>query len=171
MSSYIANPISRKKIREITNFIRKQFGLSDETFFPVIHFLEFGMPEIDNNFNFEVVPINEMNGCYAETYPEKSKIDIREDVYDRATDNIPRDRFTIAHEIGHFIMHRPGRIAFARGNRLEQLPAFKNPEWQANTFAGELLAPPNIIRGWSLHEVTKNCGVSQMVAEIQMSQL
>jgi Zn-dependent peptidase ImmA (M78 family) len=167
MYSYIAQPTSRNSIRQLVDLIRNSFGLSNEIFFPVVHFLEYGLTEIDENFSYEIVPIEEMRGRYAETYPEQSKIVIREDVYNGAVNGVPRDRFTIAHEIGHFILHRPDNIVLARGNRHEKVPAFKDPEWQANTFAGELLAPSHIIRGMSPEEISKNCGVSITVGKIQ----
>ena len=34
-------------------------------------------------------------------------IKIREDVYERAIKGYGRDRFTLAHELGHFLMHQP----------------------------------------------------------------
>src|SRR5690606_38684487 len=156
---------------QLTSIIRDSLDLSDEKSFPVVQLLEFFLPNLDEKFTYEIVPIEEMMGSYAETYPEQSKIVIREDVYTRAIEGVPRDRFTIAHEIGHFILHRPGRIVLARKTKHDKIPAYKNPEWQANTFAGELLAPPQVIRGLTIQEVTLICGVSYDVAKIQLSNL
>ncbi|SER00151.1 protein of unknown function [Virgibacillus subterraneus] len=171
MSSYVAEPTSRKKIRQVVSIFRDTFGLVDDMLFPVVHFLEIGLSEINKKFNYEVVSIEEMPDDYAVTYPEEHKIVIREDVYDRAVSGVARDRFTIAHEIGHYIMHRPDFIALARNDGKQKVPAYKDPEWQANTFAGELLAPPNIISGLSASEISKKCGVSSAVAEIQLNNL
>lgn len=171
MSPFIAEPISRKKIRSMANFIREQFDLSNVMCFPVVYFLEFGLRQFDDDYNYEIAPISEMPNDYGLTFPEENKIIIREDVYDRAIDGVGRDRFTIAHEIGHYILHRPSLIALARNHRKVKVPAYKNPEWQANTFAGELLAPPNIIRGLSEREISIQCGVSLEVARIQLKNL
>ncbi|GIP57929.1 ImmA/IrrE family metallo-endopeptidase [Paenibacillus woosongensis] len=168
MSLYVANPMSRKKIRDITNFIRKVLQLENEPYFPVLHFLELGMPLIDNKFNYEIKTVEEMGACYGITYPEENRIDLREDVYERAVKDVPRDRFTIAHEIAHYLLHTPKTVAFARANGSEKLPAYLDPEWQANAFAGELLAPPHLIKEMSLSEIEASCGVSRMVAEIQL---
>jgi len=170
-SPYIAAPTSRLKIRNIVSFIRKQFELHDEKHFPVVHFLEFGLTQIDEDFNYEVVTLNELPFDYARTYPEKRQIVIREDVYLNALNGIGRDRFTIAHEIGHYILHRPKMLGLARNNKQEKVPKFKDPEWQANTFAGELLAPPNIIRGLVAKEISEQCGVSMKVANIQLAKI
>lgn len=171
MSSFIAQPTSRNTIRKITNLIRKEFELEDEPCFPVVPFLEIGLPSMDPNFSYEVVPIGEMPSDYALTLPEENKIIIREDVYERAVEGVPRDRFTLAHEIGHYIMHRPSFISLARNHKKIKVPAYKDPEWQANTFAGELLAPPDIIKGMQINEVIEQCGVSFKVAEIQLNQI
>jgi Zn-dependent peptidase ImmA (M78 family) len=169
--SYIANPMSRNSIRNLVALIREQVGLADERYFPVVEFLELGLPQLDESFIYEVVSKEDMGDQYGVTYPEKKMIVLREDVYDRAVAGVARDRFTIAHEIGHYIMHRPGRIEFARENRKGPIVPYKNPEWQANTFAGELLAPPNIIKKLSPQEIAKYCGVSLKVGEIQLSNI
>jgi Zn-dependent peptidase ImmA (M78 family) len=171
MSIYVAQPMSRNNIRHLVNYIRNELGLSTEHFFPVVEFLEFGLPRMDDSFVLEIGSIKEMGGRYGVTYPEQSKIVLREDVYNNAVDGVPRDRFTIAHEIGHYIMHSPNRVAFARERKKEKLAPYLDPEWQANTFAGELLAPPKIIKGLSLIQITELCGVSSEVARIQSSKI
>lgn len=171
MTLYIAKPTSRKKIRDLANMLRKIAGLYDEMYFPVVEFLELAMPRLFKEFEYEIVPVAQMPNEYAITYPEKNKICIREDVYDRAIKGVERDRFTVAHEIGHFILHKPGSIALARTQEVQDIPTFRKPEWQANTFAGELLAPPQVIRGLTLEEISLKCGVSLQVSEIQIKNM
>lgn len=168
ISPYIAAPTSRKKLRRIVTFIRSEFGLNDEFHFPIVPFLELGMSQIDSEFNFEVVDVSKLPFDYAKTYPEKKQIVIREDVYLNAIEGKGRDRFTIAHEIAHYILHRPKMLGLARNERKEKIPIYKDPEWQANTFAGEILAPPHLIKGMTVEEVAKACGVSLEVAKIQL---
>lgn len=169
MSQYVANPMSRLKIREVANLLRRILQLENEPYFPVLHFLELGMPLIDKNFNYEIKPIEEMGDCYGITYPEEHLIALREDVYDRAVVGIPRDRFTIAHEIAHYLLHNPKTVSFARTTGHERVPPYLDPEWQANAFAGELLAPPHLIKEMSsIAEIETRCGVSRKVAEIQL---
>ncbi|MHC8516704.1 ImmA/IrrE family metallo-endopeptidase [Sporosarcina sp. ITBMC105] len=171
MTLYIAKPASRKKIREATNTIREMFDLKDELYFPVVKFLEWGMPEFDKKINFEILPFNKLPNRYAVTFPKKNLIYIREDVYDAAAEGIGRDRFTIAHEIGHYVMHRPGNIELARSENVDSIPAYKDPEWQVNVFAAELLAPPSIISGLTVAEIAECCGVSHTVGRIQTGKL
>jgi hypothetical protein len=169
MTQYIADPISRKSIRVLTGMLRKVVDLDDEGYFPVMEYFELVLPQIDPLFEYEIVPIQYMKE-YGITYPEKNLIRLREDVYEKAVSGIARDRFTVAHEIGHYFLHKPGSIALARARNvdIDRIPAYQNPEWQANTFAGELLAPSHIVRGLSIKEIAMNCGVSLDVARIQL---
>lgn len=172
MSQYIAIPMSREKVREVACFIRRILQLENEPYFPVLHFLELGIPLIDKDFNYEIRPIEDMGSCYGITYPEEHLIALREDVYERASVGVPRDRFTIAHEIAHYLLHNPKTVSFARSNGHERVPPYLDPEWQANAFAGELLAPPHIIKDMSsVTEIEERCGVSRKVAEIQLRKL
>ena len=54
-----------------------------------------------------------------------------------------RRRFTIAHEIGHFVLH-PGRVAPERGGSVNE--AMKIQEREADRFAAELLMPEHLVR-------------------------
>lgn len=168
---YIATPTSRKNIRELTNVIRGVLGLRDESYFPIVEFLEWGIHQIDPEFSFQIVGPEELSKQYGMTYPEKNMISLREEVYEGAISGVARDRFTIAHEVGHYFLHKPGNIALARAKHEEKIPAYKDPEWQANTFAGELLAPPHVINGLSAREITMLCGVSMDVARIQLKNI
>ena len=40
-------------------------------------------------------------------------------------------------------------------------------EWQANTFAAELMAPYELIRGMGVEEIMRECGMSYTAASIQ----
>lgn len=169
---YEASPLSRLNIRELTNLIRKVTGLENEMYFPIKEFLEFVMPKMDKDFVLEIVPQSEMGSNHGLAFPEDKLIKLREDVYDGAVAGKPRDRLTMAHEVGHYFLHTKERISFARNRGgAEQLPAYKDPEWQANAFAGELLAPPHIIRNMSVFEVMQYCGVSQDAARKQLKSI
>ena len=167
-TKFVAEPLSREKIRKFTLELRKLLKLENEIYFPVIPFLEVILPTIDPNFEFHIVTGEELPNKYAVAYPEENLIKIREDVYERAINGVPRDRFTIAHEIGHLILHTDNRIALARDMDMVNIPSYRDPEWQANTFAGELLVPYELTMDMSLKEIEINCGVSKYVAKIQI---
>lgn len=79
----------------------------------------------------------------------------------------PRDRFTLCHELGHYILHQPENISYARGD----IPVYQNPEWQANTFAAELLAPADLVKDMSIEEMATQCVMSRQAATIQYKEL
>ena len=159
MDSYKAIPLSRKNIRKIARLIRESIGISDEEAFPVIPFLERALDKFD--YNYDICEEEELRNNYALTIPSKKILKIREDVYLRAMNNVPRDLFTISHEF----LHDNDTIALARGE--EKIKAYEDPEWQANTFAAELMAPSYAVRGMSIEEIMRKYNCSKQVAEIQ----
>lgn len=71
-----------------------------------------------------------------------------------------RRRYTIAHEIGHWVMHRGPDTTMCREATVEPVDVLdatpddlvghgrdEHPiEWEANVFGGALLLPPNLVR-------------------------
>lgn len=94
---------------------------------------------------------------------------IRRDVYDEVCEDRGRARFTLAHEIFHYIFHDQPNISFARST--DKIPSYMDPEWQANTFAAELLIPRDLVKGLTVDEIMEKCGVSRQCASIQMKYL
>ena len=154
-------PMSRRNLRNFVNEFRKIFGMDDVLFFPIVSFIEWILPEL--GFEFEIVPQKEMKNAYGVTHTGIRVMKIREDVYNGAVNGNPRDRFTLCHELGHFLLHTPERVSFARG----MVPAYMNPEWQANVFAGELMAPYHLVKGMKIDEIAEKCGMSFTAASIQ----
>lgn len=160
----VAKPRSREKIRRIADIVR---AVSKDICFPVVHFLEYVMPQIYDGFYLEIVEDSELPDCLAKTIPKEKRILVREDVYNGAIAGNGRDRFTLAHEIGHYFLHQDIEVAYHR--RLENLVTYKDPEWQANVFAAELLMPRDAIRNMSIDEISRVCKVSYKAAQIQKS--
>lgn len=140
-------------------------------YFPIVPFLENIMPLLIPGFTLEIVPKEEMGTKHGETYPSKKLIRIREDVYLNAVAGCGRDRLTIAHEIGHLLLHGDDSIALCRLEPDESLKPYEDPEWQADAFGGELLAPSYLIRGLAIRAVQEKCGVSESAASVQLRTL
>lgn len=158
-----AEPLSRKRIRNITIELRKILGYEKKTFFPIVHFIEWVMTNPNCGMELEILTREEMQDTYGTTNTGSKVMRIREDVYEGAVKGNPRDRFTLCHELGHYLLHQPEKISYARGN----VPAFKNPEWQANVFAAELMAPHDLVKNMSIEEISKKCGMSRQAASFQ----
>lgn len=168
MRQQVANPLSRKNIRDIAKTIRNALGLSNQPRFPILDFLELLMPAIDPKFYLEILPKEKMGECFGVACPEEHKIVLREDVYNGAASGVGMHRFTVAHEIGHYFLHNVGSVVLARVDSKEKLPAFKDPEWQADCFAGELLMPAELIKGMDCLKVVDACEVSPTAARLQL---
>lgn len=145
-----ATGLSRAKIRELTKYVRKISGYAECTYFPIVEFIELVLGDPDNpDFNYEIVEPWEMEDMYGNTNTRTNVMKIRKDVYERAVRGVPRDRFTLCHELGHYLMHRPETMSYPRG----KVPRYCQPEWQANTFAGELMAPYDLVKNMGIKEI------------------
>lgn len=163
MSNTRAAGMSRDKISTVAQIVRSALGLENELYFPIVPCIEIMAADDNIDFNYELVEPYELKNTYATTNTDENVMYIRNDVYDNAANGSPRDRFTLCHELGHYFLHRPGTISNARG----EIPKYCEPEWQANTFAGELMAPRNLIHGMLPEEIAEKCGMSFTAARIQ----
>lgn len=164
----LADPMSRNDIGKVARVIRRSVGLEEENYFPIIQFIELILPQLITDFSFIIETKAEMGNCHGLTYPEKKIIKLRNDVYDRAVDGSGRDRLTAAHELFHLLQHGNESISFARLGSESEIPAYRDPEWQADAFGGELLAPLSRIKGMSEAEVAVKFGVSVKAARTQL---
>ena len=158
-----AEPMSRSDIRRFTKELREIIGVEKTEYFPIVHFVEWILANPDNGVELEIVEPEEMKDTYGLTNTGSNRMCIRSDVYEGAVKGNPRDRFTLSHEVGHYFLHRPNSVSFARG----EIPRYRDPEWQANTFAAELMAPYDLVKNMSVDEIMRNCGMSRKAATIQ----
>ena len=171
MVNFIAQGVSRKQIKAFTKYIRDLCGMTDCLYFPVLEFFENILPNLIDDFTYEVVEYSEMPDKEGETTPSRNKIKIREDVYEKAVLGDGRSRFTILHEVGHLLMHDNDRVALCRKSANAPLKAYEDPEWQADAFAGELLMAEYLIKDMSIKEIEICCGTSHAAAECQYNQI
>lgn len=143
--------------------LRRMTGFDKEPYFPIVHFIEWIMANPENGMELEILTKEEMQDTYGTTNTGSNKMRIREDVYEGAVRGNPRDRFTLCHELGHYFLHQPENISYARGD----IPAYRNPEWQANVFVAELLAPYELVKNMSTNEIAEKCGMSHQAAHIK----
>lgn len=166
MGTIAAPPLSKKKIELIAWQIRNLVSNGENLYFPIMAFIEILGTIKELNFNYEIVPDQEMGNHYAYYNPITNVLSMRESVYNGAYNDCGRDRFTLAHELGHFILHRHA-VQFARAE-LGTVPVYQDPEWQANTFASMFLMPPRLIKGMTADEVANQCKTSKQAAEIAL---
>ncbi|MFF3703900.1 ImmA/IrrE family metallo-endopeptidase [Pseudomonas qingdaonensis] len=157
---------SEADIFGLAQAVRTDLKISADDF-PIIEFLELGMPLLFEGFSFELGTYAQMGSNHGLTIPSENVIRLREDVYEGCCSGRGRDRFTAAHELGHYLMHRNAAIKFHRAEN-GRLPAYLDSEWQANRFAGGLLMPELLMKSCaSLDEVVNRFKVSRDAAIVQ----
>ena len=170
IKEYRAKPLSKNNIKKIAEVILDKVINPYGESFDVIAFMEFTLPKIFPEFRYEIGDKSEMGDNHGETLLKKRIIRIREDVYEGAIYGLGRDRFTIAHEIGHLLLHTKGDIKLARsGNKVKP---YESPEWQANCFASELLMPERLIsKDDTIQSIMERFQVTQTAARVRLEKL
>ena len=164
---FCVSPRKESEIRTSAEQMRKVLtNHPDIKFLDIVNILELKMPEIFPGFRYEIVDTSEMPDREAEMNPFEFCIRIQEPIYRKAIDGDGHCRFTIAHELGHFFLHRTQTLAFGRKAKNGIIPAYQNSEWQANVFARNLLAPYSMTRNMSPQAIESLFGVSRIVANI-----
>lgn len=160
--------LSRKAIRGLAFRLRQALQLENVLRFPIVESMELLAATVDD-FELEICTIGEMKHFHGLTM-ENGIIRIREDVYLDAVKGDGCARDTMAHELGHWLMHRGNKAHAKLAGGV--VPAYASPEWQAKAFAGELLVPCHLItRTMGVREVAEKCGVSCSAAKYQLSKI
>lgn len=155
-------PMSVAAIEEVANAFLKEFcpeALLTPTPLPLARWLDVDLQKR----GIHVIPVKteELPDAHAETDPTTEQIEIRmrAEEYDAIFTHGPKTNFaraTVCHELGHAILHvrqirRRQRLSHGldkltlkRVDRASLKP-FVDPEWQAWTFAGAILAPRSVV--------------------------
>jgi hypothetical protein len=137
--------------------------MDEDPYFHIVFAFEAALEDL-TGFTYDVVPPGALPpGIHGETRPDEKMVLIAQDVYDGAVDGRGRDRMTMAHEFGHALLHGDVRLARRMGN--DDVEAFRDPEWQAKAFAGELLVCYRHFKpGMNEADVAVTFGVSEDAA-------
>lgn len=152
---------TRRQISQYAGYVRRQFGIQDK-YIDVVKMVEDFFPRFIPNYSFRIVNDDDdidMEGVMAYTEAKDGKITmyVKEEIYDMALLDNGRARFTLAHEGGHVLMHCKENVILQRIEMSNALCSSMeneiNPEWQADQFAAELLAPLRLIKGFSVYQI------------------
>ena len=160
---YRAPPLSWNRIAEMTESLRRQLGLEEIKFFPIMEVLE---EILDLRLGLVQIEVEEdriMGDMEGFTDAAGEFIRFSQTVYLQALAHKPRARWTAAHEAGHFFLH--ARRPMARIVSEAALKPFECPERQAHQFAAELLMPRRFIDpNTPVAEIMRDFGVSEEAA-------
>lgn len=106
MVQCIAEPLSRRNIRDFAMAVRFLVGKQNTPYFDIVRFLDVELPKFDPEFSLVVEDKDMLGECHGLTYPDRDEMHIRSDVYIRANNGNGRDRLTMAHELFHLLLDK-----------------------------------------------------------------
>jgi Zn-dependent peptidase ImmA (M78 family) len=169
-------PRSAKDIEALTLAWRDALGVPNDWAPDLLRLLEIALPRLPNLGQFALITRSDAEMGEAEAYTQFNPphIVVRNSVYQLARQCDGRSRMTLAHELGHLVMH-PGvsklRTDFPEPSANKARP-FELAEWQANKFASLFLMPLHVIREFaSASQLSECCQVSLQAAQIRFSQV
>lgn len=167
----MAQPLSRQDIRDYVDALRQKLKLQDAAYVDIVYLAENVFPFMfsKSGYSFQVIDNKAMGNRHGLTNPHDGTVYIREDVYMGANQGYGRDRMTIAHEIGHFLLHNGIVLGLSKVDPNTRISPCRNPEWQASAFAGEFLMGHNIIKDLTVQQIVDLCVVSRKAAAYQKS--
>ena len=132
-----------------------------------VKIIEFVLPKIFKEFNFEVMDDQKLGTDFARTWPDQLLMHISSSVYEGAWQNDGACNHILAHEIGHLLLHKNVDPSFALAKDKPKYDCMFNSEWQADTCADFLLMPTLDLKATcvSVEEVQKRYCVSKAAAE------
>ena len=148
----VVSPRSRSDIEEVTEQLIERFQPAHCRLPGALDLEYLAEVELYNAFGFDIGPAKLDASVEAVSIPSERVIFIREDVYEALGRSQGRARFTVAHEIGHLVLHGEVAEPFMSGNaatfyrKKGEIAPYRDPEWQAETFAGALLMPASTVR-------------------------
>jgi Zn-dependent peptidase ImmA (M78 family) len=173
VDDYVVDARSSKDIEAVTLAWRDALGVRNDWAPNIVDLIESKLPKLVRAFALVIRRDGEMDDAEAFTEFQPPQIVIRESIYKSALSDHGRSRMTLAHELGHLVMH-PGAakprasMAIAPKNT----PLYRSAEWQARKFASLFLLPTHIvIQFGSVEEIVQCCKVSQQAAQIRFEEV
>lgn len=170
----VIRPHSRKEIEALAVRWREMLGISECCLWvDVLRVLEIEMPRIFGEECYtlricEMWQAGELCPAYYDS--GKNEICIRADVYDRARKGDGWARFTIMHEIMHFLLFK--ELGMPYPIHLEEIAKFSDPtlksmdtEWQADVCTGEIMCRTELVKSMEMNEIEEKCGVTPAAAK------
>jgi Zn-dependent peptidase ImmA (M78 family) len=175
MDDFKVPPRSAKDIEALTLAWRDALGSPNEWAPNMLRLLEIELPKLPKLGQFALISRSDLEMGDAEAYTQFNPphIVVRNSVYQLARKGFGRSRMTLAHELGHLVMH-PGasKLRTDFPSATNHLKFFESAEWQANKFASLFLMPLHIVREFqNASQLSENCQVSLQAAQIRMSEL
>jgi Zn-dependent peptidase ImmA (M78 family) len=145
---------------------RETFGVQDKWAPDLVQIFEKQLPDKLPGFEFVRQPDSRLGR--AEAFTRHPRIFVRQSLYEQLLQWDGRARLTVAHELGHLVMHPDTPLPrMVLGNRPAPIDEYnRSAEWQATKFAVFFLMPEHIVREFALaEELAEHCKVSLAAAQ------
>lgn len=155
-------PISKNKLKSIAVEFRKRFHVECLAF-PVLDIIE--DLHCTGLLNLQIVEDADLKLTKDQLALYELKTNtmyVKLSVYNEALNNIGRSRFTLAHELSHYLLLYV--LKFDVEETEVDVKPYEDPEWQANYLAGELLAPSQETVDFSVDNYMEKCLLSEECA-------
>lgn len=170
LRGHIVSPRSILNIRGVAEDVRNVLQLPEGKV-PLATFLEslsgYGITvDVLEDDDFTLL----MAGVEAVCVPETATITLTDTTYNAARRDDPRTRFTVFHELGHFVLQHSKVLA----RRNTQAKPYLDSEWQADQFSAEVTMPLRVIQArrlFSPTELARFFGVSLPAATNRLRSL
>lgn len=150
---------SERQIERLAALVRRELGVDPGGRLAMQPILEFALDDIVEDAYFAVANDGEMPGAEGRTDWHQPVITLSASTYANLKKSDPRARMTVAHELGHLLMHTRQPVFHYRSKAKDR---HVDPEWQANYFSAALLMPSDAFRKFrSVKAAKKAFGVSR----------
>lgn len=160
------SPLSEGDIQIVAQNVRDLFYPIEHCYLDIVRIIEHKLHILCPRFHLEIVQDSSLPGREAEFDPEEWTMRVCESIYAAACNQDGHCRGTLAHELGHFFLHRFQKPTFGREDTDETIPYYLNSEWQADTFARHLLVPKHLAMGMTTEAIMVSFEVSRKLASI-----
>jgi len=171
-------PLGKEKISRHVKGIRSAMKAESSVPFDIIRFLDCYLSKLSNGYEYEVLDdaefvahliakgwkLDGLNCVQAYTDPFNREIVLRQCVYTAAcadlhSQDCAKARFTIAHEVGHALLHDD---LYDAGEYNVDQPLYYNSEWQADVAARYMLLAPDSVE---LFDTSKDMATALLVTQ------
>jgi Zn-dependent peptidase ImmA (M78 family) len=128
--------------------VRNDFEIAHVERVDIVSILEFKLVQRFPKFRLIIRQDAEMEtNAFAD--PANDRIVVRRSIYRAACENNPEARLILAHELGHYLLHREKSVTMHMDpsgsiQPIKKMNATESTEDQADMFARHFLAPPHI---------------------------
>lgn len=161
--------LRRKNFKPLAKLFRSRHGYKPLQQFDPLWVLENNLPKQDSSFKWQVIDNKDWDkGEETHAYYDilNNTIFIRSDVYEGAYNGNGRDRFTITHEISHYLLIKDFGCPLYLPRCFGEVQPLQNPEYQANALAGYLLYTEEMLQSAkSPRHLMELAGTSRSSAE------